>query len=261
MRTGLSKSSGALIALLFATTLGTGGYAQDGPHPESASPESLDALADIVMSASDRATVREASEAARSDIEALTSRQYRLLHEAQRMAIMGLAERGFARDLNVSPQAEDYFDRGQELARESLEIRETSEAYRILADCLNQLLQLRGTTYKMFNAGRARDAADRAVELDNENPLALIASAAYYGSAPGIVGGDTRRALDDLEAAERHSDGSDFVEFLIALWRGRALVNSGDESGARESVLRATDIYPDVWLLRTISEELGLTDR
>ena len=94
-------------------------------------------------------------------------------HPAARRLFPAMSEFlvGFAVLGNGSPElAREYFLRAVSGARAANEIEPSSEAYRLLADAHNQLLDTGSVAYKMFNAWRARDAAVRAVELDPGNP-------------------------------------------------------------------------------------------
>lgn len=155
-------------------------------------------------------------------------------------------------------EAEPYFADSVRLARESIDISESSEAYRVLADSLNQLLDIRSAFYKMANAGPARDAALRAVALDPHNALAHLSAAGYLAIAPAIVGGSLTRARHHLDEAESASDGSPYERFLIAVWRGRLAAVARDRAGATAYFMQAFGIFPDSWWLASVAASAGV---
>ena len=85
----------------------------------------------------------------------------RLVNEAQRLFLLGWAELGFG---NRSA-ADRLFEESVEAAKASIAERETSEGYRALSDGYNQLLNIRGTAYKLFNHQAAKNSALKALVL------------------------------------------------------------------------------------------------
>lgn len=225
-------------------------YAQMPPVPVE-----LERFAVYVMGESP--TGREALERA-TTIDAVIAGydlpEARSLFKAMSIFLVGFATRGEGR----LEEAEGYFERSIELARQANAGIDSSEGQRILADGYNQLLDIGGAGFKMFNVGRARRAADRAVELDPSNPLAHVAAAGFYINAPGIVGGDRARGSRHVEEARRLAVDSDYVLFLVAVWDARLAREEGDPDGAREAIARAHAIFPDNWWLAEVAGELGV---
>ena len=169
-----SLAIGALLASSFPV------MSQVSPNPVE-----LNHFADSVMECLiSREEVAAEAEATRAAISALPDRLSRLVHEAQRLFLLGWAELGF----NRQRLGEQLFERAIKVARESIELEPTSEGYRVLADGLNQLLNVRGPAYKLFNHQTTRRSSLTAVELDETNALAHISAAGYLISAPVITG-------------------------------------------------------------------------
>ena len=176
------------------------------------------------------------------------------LYAAMLHHLLGFVERGNGRDR----ESERYFELAIEFARRANERVETSEGHRVLADAYNQLLDLGGTGFRMFNVGRARRAAEAAVDLDPGNPLAHMAAASFFINAPGFVGGDVERGRSHLHAAARLGGESAYVAFLVAVWEARLAHADGRTGAARTALARAHAIFPQNWWLAAVSDELGI---
>jgi len=243
----------AVLLVVIAVIGATGFY--------SVAPESLELFADHVVAATlDRPALMLESLVVEQDIAALPNAASRAVHEAQLVFLLGFAERGFVSEGSGSEVAADrLFVAAAELAREANRLEESSTGHRILADCLNQLLDLRGIGYKMFNMGDAKSAADRAVELDPENPLARTAAAAFYSSAPRAFGGDPEKAIQHLEQATIHRSGRLHVDFLVHLWSAKVNMRVERIDEATASFRAAFAIFPENWALARMAEEAGVS--
>ncbi len=153
-------------------------------------------------------------------------------------------------------EADAHFESATNAAKRSLRREDSSEAHRVLADAYNQLLEIRPTSYAVLNAGGARRAAVRAVELNPGNPLAHLSAAAYLSAAPAIAGGDLTQARFHLEQAGSNNNHSEYQEFLILIWWGRYHSRRGSASAAAEAFAAARAIYPESWWLEHVLEEM-----
>lgn len=217
-------------------------------------PAELDKLLALVMAG----RPSEQTIAAQADEALETIRQYP--READRARLEASLEFlvGFGRlGLEATAAAQANFERAARLAERANRLEQTSEGYRVLADSLSQLLELRGTAYRVVNAGRARSAAERAVELNASNPFAHIAAASYYASAPSFAGGSPARAAGHLETAARLSDDP-YVVFFVAAWEAQLADASGDRPAAAEAIGRASRIFPDNWWLEAVASRMGV---
>ncbi len=217
-------------------------------------PEPIDALTDFVMR--ERPTAGELSARVEETAAAVArtgDEADRILYEAMTHFLAGFGELGLGNRRN----ADASFVRAARLAERAIALRETSEAQRVRADAYSQLLDLRGITYRMANAGTARRAAMRAVELDDANPFAHIAAAAFLASAPPIAGGSVAGARDHLARASSQTD-STYAGFLVAVWEARIAADQGRPQEAAEALARAHAIFPANWWLEAVSQEIGV---
>ncbi len=224
-------------------------------------PSELVALADYVMrERPTREALLERAEAVAPTIEAVADPARRLLFEATRQFLIGFGELGNG----ATGRADARFERVIELAERANAVAATSEGYRVLADAYNQLLDIRSPTYKILNAGKARRAAVRAVELDPSNPLAHVSAAGFFVSAPAIAGGSLARGryhLDEAAAyakAAAYAEDSDHIRFLLAVWEGRLAAAEGRDADAWSCLARAHEIYPLNWWLERVAHEISV---
>ena len=224
-------------------------YAERAPVPAE-----LEELADVVMANQSSREVQSSAEAAERAISAIPDPLSRNLHDAQRLFLLGFEAIG----RGATEEGERLVEDAMAAAEASLDLEETSEGYRILADGYNQLLKVRGRGYQLLHFRTARFTADQAVKLDRRNPLAHVSAASYYLSAPGIAGGDVRRGLEHVEAAARLRGENRYVSFLVAVWAARGAAQTGSRESARRSLANAAEIYPDNWWLAEVSRELGI---
>lgn len=237
-------------ALALLALVATGAAADIPPVPDE-----LEQFALFVMrGAPDRVTVFDRAESVDRVIRGYRQPEARDLYTAMLHHLLGFVERGHGRDR----ESERYFELAIEFARSANERFETSEGHRVLADSYSQLLDLGGTGFRMLNAGKARRAAETAVELDPRNPLAHVSAAGFFISAPRFVGGDFERARSHLEAAASLHGGSGYVAFLVAVWEARLAHADGRTGAARAAIERANAIFPDNWWLASVSDELGI---
>jgi tetratricopeptide (TPR) repeat protein len=238
------------ILLILAAGLAAPVHADLAPVPME-----LAILADVVMADLSAGAVERAAREAEQAIAAIPDGATRDLHNAQRLFLLGFDAIG----RGETRSGEAYVEEAMELARASLEVHESSEGHRILADGYNQLLKVRGRGYQILHFRAAHRAALRAVELDRTNPLAHVSAASYYLSAPRIAGGDVRLGLEHVEAAARLNGDNRYVAFLVAVWAARGASQTGSQESARRSLRHAAEIYPDNWWLNEVSEELGIS--
>ena len=226
-------------------------------------PPEVGPLVDLVIN--DRPSIEElrsaAAEAAVS-VSRVEDPADRLRLEAIVEFLVGFGELG----MGLRNEAEGSFQHAARPAEKANRLRETSDGQRVLADALNQLLELRGTGYRILNAPRARAAAFRAVELDPANPFAHIAVAAFLASAPRVAGGDPQAALRHLQVAGSLT-ADRLARFLIAVWRARVFAapaapagggGSPPAGGVVEAVEQAHAIFPRNWWLAEVAAGLGV---
>lgn len=218
-------------------------------------PNELVDLADYVMrERPSRAALRERADAVVPAIEAVSDPMSRFLFEASRQFLIGFGELGN----DAIRQADARFERVVDLAERANALGETSDGYRVLADAHNQLLDIRPPAYRIFNAGKARRAAVRAVELGPDNPLAHVSAAGFFVTAPAIAGGSLDRGRYHLTEAATHAEDSDYMRFLLAIWEGQLAAAEGRDTDAARSLALAHEIYPLNWWLARIARDLSI---
>jgi len=218
-------------------------------------PHELVDLADYVMrERPSRDALRERAAAVVPAIEAISDPVSRLLFEASRQFLIGFGELGN----DAIGQADDRFERAADLAERANAVGETSEGHRVLADAHNQLLDIRPPAYRILNAGKARRAAVRAVELDPTNPLAHVSAAGFFVNAPAIAGGSLDRGRYHLTEAATHAEASDYMRFLLAMWAGQLAAAEGRVADASRSLVHASEIYPLNWWLERTARDLAI---
>jgi tetratricopeptide (TPR) repeat protein len=218
-------------------------------------PAELDELALTVMrDAPTREEVLARAVQVDATIARLADPAARDLFTAMRQFLVGFAIRG----TGGLVEAEEYFERAIELAKRANARTESSEGHRVLADGYNQLLDLGGSGYKLFNVGRARRAAVTAVELDGSNPLAHATAAGFFVNAPAIAGGDPERARAHLDAAGRLAGDSQYLRFLVSVWDAHLARADGAQTAAQAAIDRAHAIFPRNWWLAEVAVKLDL---
>ncbi|MFW6260307.1 MAG: hypothetical protein ACOC6J_01860 [Spirochaetota bacterium] len=238
------------VAIAMTLTLATAAAADIPPVPDELERFALFVMRDDPA----RDAAFEQAELVERVIRGYREPAARDLYTAMLHHLLGFVERGNDRDR----ESERYFELAIEFARRANHRVETSEGHRVLADSYNQLLDLGGTGFRMFNVGRARRAAEAAVDLDPRNPLAHMVAASFFINAPGFVGGDVERGRAHVQAAARLGGDSDYVAFLVAMWEARLAHADGRTVAARSALARAHAIFPKNWWLAAVSDELGV---
>jgi tetratricopeptide (TPR) repeat protein len=113
----------------------------------------------------------------------------------------------------------------------------TAKCHRQVAEVLGIMAQRAGTIQQLFLARRFRREIDAALSLDPRDLQSLRDLLEFYLLAPGIAGGDQRRAV---EVAGRIA-GIDAVEGLLARAR---IAGSQKQIAAREAMLQAAESQP-----------------
>jgi Flp pilus assembly protein TadD len=108
------------------------------------------------------------------------------------------------------------------------------------------------SNWKKLTIGRkAEGALERAVELEPENPRAVLNRAVAKFYKPRLFGGGKSKALRELDRAEklfeREPDNRSWPNWgriELETWRGFILAQMGDKQGARDAYQRALTLAP-----------------
>ena len=90
-------------------------------------------------------------------------------------------------------------ERSQQLAQESIEMRDNSDSWRLMADAGSYIMLQKGMGYIMANSSKVQDQAEMALELDPANARASLIIAQYLVNAPGIAGGNKNEGIEILQ--------------------------------------------------------------
>jgi len=170
--------------------------------------------------------------------------QYGAAYVASYAAEVALELREKARALRVA-------EAGIQFAERAVALRPTgSEGYRILGTLCGQVIPanvLAGISY----GKRARDAVNKAIELDPKSSRAYLARGVgnYYLPA-GLGGGLDKAVADFRKALELHPANSDGW-----LWLGIALRKQGQNKAAREAFTKGLQISPTrIWIKQQLEK-------
>lgn len=191
----------------------------------------------------------------------LRSRAATIVHRMDRSYWLGRIEMvlGMQESLSRRRQAAvAHFLAARHYALDTLEQQEFSDAWRLLADAIGQLLLERGPVFQFLYGMRARDAALRALDLDFSNIRAHIAAAGWYLNAPSFAGGDVSYAVDILEQAGSSDTITRVEQFLVCGLLSYAYYENEDPEYSAEFYTRALHLYPHSAWLKNIGLSIEL---
>jgi tetratricopeptide (TPR) repeat protein len=153
--------------------------------------------------------------AAKQDIERMFTGTELYLALSRCEYLMGITFRVEGRN----SEAAAYFEQGIAYAEESIDLRPTSEGYRLLGTNISFLCAVR-SSYGLRNFGKIEENANRALELDPQNLAARYLIAAQYIAAPWPIG-NLRRGLALLDDITRQNylsmDKEELFNFYLLL--------------------------------------------
>ena len=121
---------------------------------------------------------------------------------------------------------------------------ETAEAYRLQADALAEIMLFKGVPYMIKNGGRVQELAEKALELDGDNPVAGIIFAQGRINAPRIFGGNSKEGIGILRELAGRRDLPEYQMYRILTALADASADK-DPEGAEEFLRKAEAIYQD----------------
>jgi tetratricopeptide (TPR) repeat protein len=234
----------ALLAAGAGLTAGAEGPIPGAPLEEGRRllEEATDALFEQSLPSSGLRELLQGSDEAFVLVEDIAARLY---WQAEVQYLLGFVERSDGRP----DQAQRRFERGRDLLLSSLQRRESSQAYRLLADTYAQLLILNGLLYKMSYGPKVREMAEAALRLDPTDAKARLTLALFYKNAPAIAGGSRAKSLELLHSLEKERELARVDRFSLNAWLGILYSESRRPEEARRYLTRALQVYPgNAWM-------------
>ena len=119
-----------------------------------------------------------------------------------------------------------------------------SDAYRIRAEALMQLIPYKGNLFAANAAPQAKEDSLHAIQLERSNARAHLTLGQYYLFTPPAFGGNLKKAIRSFQQADEVAAvPSD--RFLAKMWLGLALKQEEQPDQAKASFSAALNIYPN----------------
>ena len=130
-------------------------------------------------------------------------------------------------------EAQEHYQAAMDLARRSIEVRETSEGWRVLADAGSSMMVSKGFGGIISMAGDVKSWSEKALELDPQNVMAILIDVQGQINAPRIGGGNPEEALRRLTQLNRRADLNDIERFwtYLSLAAVNDKLRNSDEAG------------------------------
>lgn len=113
-------------------------------------------------------------------------------------ALLNLLKGQIYFDLENRDKSLYYLEKAQKHAQSSLDIKETSDSWRILADAGSYIMLQKGLTYIISHSKDVADQAEKALKLDSFNARASLIDAQGLLNAPRFFGGNKKKGLSIL---------------------------------------------------------------
>ena len=160
---------------------------------------------------------------------------------------MGIANLGTGK----KGDAENHFANSQKLVNQSLQIKESSQGYRLLADTYMQLMPVKGFFYSAANGGRLKSLPQKAIKRNPQNYKAHISLALFYIHAPAFGGGSIAKGIEMLLVALKSAEKVD--RFNAYMWLGIIYQKEKNYQEAMLYLNKALAIYPNNgWAKQTL---------
>lgn len=172
-----------------------------------------------------------------SRIEYLLARGYQAVEDRQRAA--------------------DHFEKGRSYLGPLVESGDSSEAFRMMSECLSQLCLVKGLGFILANGPKVAPYAEKALALDPRNAAAAIIIAAGKVYPPPLFGGDPRAGIALMEKALALGTADRDDLFNINLGVGLAWGKLGKSDEARTWLGRALELYPGSRFARAEYKKAG----
>jgi tetratricopeptide (TPR) repeat protein len=129
-------------------------------------------------------------------------------------------------------------------SEQSIAVRETGDAWRVMAEASSLSMAQRGFAYIVLNSAKPRNQAERALELDPTNARAAVVVALSLCNTPRIVGGDFKAGVSMLEEILARDDPGRVDRYRALIGLANVLLNDGQEQRALELCRQAQQLFP-----------------
>lgn len=146
--------------------------------------------------------------------------------------------------LNQKDMSIKHLEIAQVYAKKSLDFKETSEGWRLLADNGSYIMIQKGITYIIKNSGKVQKQALKALELDKNNARAALINAQGLINTPKAFGGDKKKGITILKELSGRKDLSKEDLFYISIALSQALKSIKESESAKSVIKDALKIYP-----------------
>lgn len=147
--------------------------------------------------------------------------------------------------LNNKDESIKNLEIARKYAQKSLDLKETAEGWRLLADNGSYIMIQKGITYIIRNSGKVHNQALKALELDNNNPRAALINAQGLINTPKALGGNKKEGISILQELATRKDLSNEDLFYINIALTQALKSIKEIESAKSVIKKALRIYPN----------------
>ncbi len=151
----------------------------------------------------------------------------------------------------------NYLEAAWESVKRAVELDEQlCDGHRVTSDVIGRLVPLKGWQFAAAQGPRMKKAAERALELDDNNALAHMALGRQYLFTPKVFGGDTEKAVRAFQKAIEVA-ATDHERFLGHAWLGQAMLKKKQKSQAKAEFEEALSCYPNNNWVKELLQEAG----
>jgi len=145
-----------------------------------------------------------------------------------------------------------HYDEGIKLAEKALEIRESAEAWVMLAENISQSCVVRPASYAIANGLKVEKYSKNALALDSKNAAAQFMIAARWVYAPSPFN-NFNKGIEMLNAIPNASNMEKDDMFNVYSSLCYAYVQRKNSAQARQWFSKANEIYPTNKYLKTLN--------
>jgi tetratricopeptide (TPR) repeat protein len=153
---------------------------------------------------------------------------------------------------NKKNEAITHYDEGIKWAEKALEIRESAEAWVILAENISQSCVVRPASYAIANGLKIEKYAKNALAIDNKNAAAKFMIAARWVFAPAPFH-NYNKGIEMLNAIPDSSNMEKDDMFNVYSSLSYAYIQKKNSAQASQWYSKANEIYPTNKYLKTLN--------